>query len=266
MSDTNYSGYQDAWSTGSDQSAHDFLVGSQIGKIWTIAVVLVQACTTQGTVGPVGFVNVLPLVHQQNLLGQVQPHETIYNLPYIRIQGGTTSQNAQNNNVNAIIIDPQPNDIGLALIASRDISNVKQNKAASAPGSWRQYDPADGIYLGGILNAQPTQYIQFVQPTNDNNNVQGINIVDFYGNTIALGKNGITITDTNNNVITTSSSGINLTDCNGNVINMQSGQISMTTDLLAVSGNITSNGKHVGYTHIHSGVTTGTGETGTPAN
>lgn len=61
-----------------------------------------------------------------------------------------------------VIIDPQPGDIGVAVFASRDISNVKSTQAQAVPGSGRRFDYSDGIYLGTVLSAAaPTQYLQF---------------------------------------------------------------------------------------------------------
>jgi hypothetical protein len=60
-----------------------------------------------------------------------------------------------------VIIDPQPGDIGIAVFASRDITNVKSTKAQSTPGTFRTHDFSDGMYLGGLLNGTPTQYIRF---------------------------------------------------------------------------------------------------------
>jgi hypothetical protein len=96
-------------------------------------------------------VDVTPLVNQVDAASNPQPHATIYDLPYMRIQGGS----------NAIIIDPQPGDIGVAVFASRDISQVKATQAQGNPGSARQYDYSDGLYLGGMLNGAPSQYLQF---------------------------------------------------------------------------------------------------------
>jgi phage baseplate assembly protein gpV len=69
----------------------------------------------------------------------------------LRIQGGA----------NAIIIDPAPGDIGICVFASRDISKVQTTKNQANPGSFRQYSFSDGMYLGGVLNGVPAQYIQF---------------------------------------------------------------------------------------------------------
>lgn len=103
-------------------------------------------------VNPVGFVDVLPLVPMQDGAGRTTPHGIIHNVPYIRIQGGAR----------AIICDPAVGDIGFIMVAGRDISGVKANRGPAAPGSFRQHDYADAVYIGGLLNAAPTEYIGWV--------------------------------------------------------------------------------------------------------
>ena len=114
----------------------------------TVVLVRVQAVEGAG-LNPVGFVDVQPLVHQQNAAGQVSPHGVLYQVPYFRLQGGSR----------AVVLDPEVGDIGLALVADRDISNAKTARGAAAPGSFRQHNMADALYLGGFLNAAPQDYI-----------------------------------------------------------------------------------------------------------
>ena len=128
-----------------------FMVQQALAKMQTATLVRIEACTNAGDLSPVGFVDVTPLVNQLDGQGNPTPHVTIYNLPYFRLQGGD----------NGVIIDPQKGDIGAAVFASRDISQVKSTKKQGNPGSHRQYSFADGMYLGGMLNGTPTQYIQF---------------------------------------------------------------------------------------------------------
>jgi hypothetical protein len=98
-------------------------------------------------------VDVQPLVNQIDGSNppNATPHTIIYGVAYLRMQGGS----------NAIIMDPEPGDIGLAVFASRDISKVKSTQGQANPGSLRAFDFADGMYVGGMLNAAPTQYVQF---------------------------------------------------------------------------------------------------------
>jgi len=130
-----------------------FLVRQAMAKMQTATLVQIMACTNDGDLSPVGFVDVQPLVNQIDGANPPNstPHATVYGLPYLRMQGGT----------NAVVMDPQVGDIGLAVFASRDISKVKSTKAQANPGSYRSYDFADGIYVGGLLNGTPVQYVLF---------------------------------------------------------------------------------------------------------
>ena len=122
---------------------------------------------------PVKVINVRPNNHftgyvdVEPLIAQIASDKTLWtfgelrSLPYVRVQGGS----------NAIIIDPEIGDIGIAIFSSRDISALKtstKNGTAKPditnpypPSSYRTYDLADGMYIGGILNGTPTQFIQF---------------------------------------------------------------------------------------------------------
>jgi len=128
-----------------------FMVQQLQNKLCTVAPVRVQSSSSAGALALAGRVVVRPLVMQTTGNLETVPHGDIFDIPYIRIQGGA----------NAVIIDPVTGDIGLALFAMRDISAVKASGVESPPGSRRVYDWADAIYLGGILNGIPTQYIRF---------------------------------------------------------------------------------------------------------
>lgn len=137
-----------------------FIVRSLLGRIATATLVRVVACTNDGGISPWGTVDVQPLISQVAGSGQVVPHKNLFKLPYCRLQGGTS----------AVILDPAAGDLGVAVFASRDISALKTQSAIDAvkggepgvpPGSARQYDMSDGLYLGGVLNGVPTQYVAF---------------------------------------------------------------------------------------------------------
>ena len=128
-----------------------FIIQQALSKVQTATVVKVIACSNDGGVSPVGTVDVQILVNQISGQKVATPHVTMYGLPYLRIQGGA----------NAVIIDPQPGDIGIAVFASRDITTVKSTKAQANPNTFRMHDCADGMYLGGLLNGSPSQYVQF---------------------------------------------------------------------------------------------------------
>ena len=176
-------GQMDATDGGSHFNAMDFVIHQRIGRITTTKLVQVKSVTNAGGVAATGTVSVQPLVSQQDGAGNLTPHCIIYNVPYVRIQGG----------VNAVILDPQVGDIGWMGVCDRDSSNVQANAAALQsgtlssvpPGSRRRYDMADGVYLGSIYGPAPKQYVQFTS--------NGISITDLNGNTIVMGPGGIVI-------------------------------------------------------------------------
>lgn len=143
--------------TASDYATLAFVIQQILSGVATATLVKIIACTNTGGLERAGRVDVRILVGQVTGDGQVIKHGVTYNLPYFRIQGGA----------NAVILDPQPGDIGLAVFCMRDISAVKKDPALAVsndvtpPGSARQYSFSDGIYFGGMMNAAPTQYVQF---------------------------------------------------------------------------------------------------------
>lgn len=163
---TGVAGQQTPGTLGTPFNVLAFVFQSLLQKVQTASLVKIISCTNDGGVTPVGTVVVQPLVFQ--LTGrslQAVPHGQIYNVPYFRLQGGQ----------NAIILDPQQDDIGLAVFCSRDIANVKADpegavaNGGAPPGSLGMFDWADGLYLGGFLNGEPTQYVEF--------SATGVNVV-----------------------------------------------------------------------------------------
>ena len=144
-------GFQEPDTSGSDDKALSFYIWSLIARISTATLVKVESVTNAGSDSPVGFVSVQPMINQTDGAGNSVQHGIIYECPYFRLQGGS----------NAIILDPQVGDIGLMVFADRDISSVIANKAVSNPGSRRRFDMADGLYIGGMLNGTPTQFVEF---------------------------------------------------------------------------------------------------------
>ena len=152
MSDQqDYPGQEHVDTQSAEFNTLEFIIEQVISRMSTATLVQVQKSTTNGSVAPPGTVNVSPLVKLQDAFGTVYPHSVVNNIPHYRLQAGTK----------AIIMDPKANDIGMVVFADRDISNVKKNKAASPPGSFRRFNMADGMYFPSMLGEQPTSYIQF---------------------------------------------------------------------------------------------------------
>jgi hypothetical protein len=143
-------GNQTPGSVATDFAALQFTIQQLLSRVQTHSLVRIIDCTNDGGIEPVGTVTVQPLVNMMSGDRVAVKHKPLYKLPYQRVQGG----------VNAIIIDPKPGDIGLAGFCSRDISAVKNAKDIANPGSFRQFDMADGIYLFTCLGVTaPTQYL-----------------------------------------------------------------------------------------------------------
>lgn len=151
-------GFQTPYAVADEESLLRFFITSMLSRIQTVATVTVMACTNSGALSPVGTVDVQPNINQVTGNGTAVPHGTIYKVPYFRLQGGQG---------NAIILDPQPGDIGMCGFCSRDISALKasqgqaQAPATFNPGSSRSFDYADALYFGGFMNGPITQYIAF---------------------------------------------------------------------------------------------------------
>ena len=143
-------------STGNSEynAIQSMIRNTLLKEVCTAEVVLVTAVEPGGSGGAVGYVNVLPLVCAIDAYGNaIKPVEQ-FRLPYSRIQGG----------IAALVIDPVPGDIGLAVYTKRDSSNVRQEqKTPVLPGSYRRFDPSDGFYIGGFLNQAPEIWLELKQ-------------------------------------------------------------------------------------------------------
>ncbi|ELZ3993177.1 TPA: phage baseplate protein [Yersinia enterocolitica] len=142
-------------------------------------------------------VDVLPLVAEVRSSDRtIIQGSQIYNIPVWRLQRGGS----------AIIMNPVAGDIGLIAVSDVDISVARSARKESVPGSLRSHSQSDAIYFGGVLNGQPTQFIEFTD-------------------------GAINITSPNPVNITCSKANITAPD-----------GVEMTTPLLHVTGNITADG------------------------
>lgn len=142
---------------------------------YTVAADGTKTPITAGTAGPIGYIDVLPLVNQVDGNGVPTPHETVYQIAYHRYQGG----------LGAFISDPVAGDIGHMIVPDRDTSVVLATSKQGNPGSGRRNDYADGVYVGTIRSENPVQWFTWT--------ATGFNLMDKNGNTIVGGPTGITI-------------------------------------------------------------------------
>ncbi len=141
-------------SVSSDSNSLDFFISQFLNQVWTSTIVRVTSVSNSGNLAGAGEVSIQPLVGQVDSAGKVYPFESpINHVPYFRVQGGS----------DAIILDPKEGDIGVAIFANRDVTVAKSTKAPSPPGSARKFHISDAFYLGGYLNGVPSQYIRFSQ-------------------------------------------------------------------------------------------------------
>ena len=236
-----YAGQARAAEGGDEYGALMFVIGQALARLSTATLVRVVSVTNAGGVEPVGFVDVQPLVNQLDGAGNSTPHAVLHQLPYFRLQGGT----------DAVILDPKVGDFGIAVFASRDISAVKSSKGQANPGSWRSHDMADGLYVGGLLNGTPVQYVQFT--------AGGINVVS---------PSKVTIQAPNIELNAAAQCALNSPQIvlNGTV-QQGSGSFGGTSTWqgnMETLGTLRNNGKDVGSTHTHPGVQSGPSNTGTP--
>jgi hypothetical protein len=178
-----YQGTQDAGTARNEYNARDFHIQQLLLETRTrIPVKVVRSPYDKdgndippGTVGPIGFVDVQPIVNQVDGYGNATPHGTIYKISYFRYQSAN----------GAIISDPVVGDIGSLAIDDRDTSIVRSTGAQANPGSRRKHDLADGVYHGQQQAGTPVQGVTFTDT--------GLKIFDKNGNTITTANNLVTI-------------------------------------------------------------------------
>jgi len=117
------------------------------------ALVQVISVSSGGHSGSPQMIAVQPMVDQVDGFGNRTAHGQIYNIPCFRYQAG----------VCAVVLDPIPGDIGLAVFTDRDISQAKATGSISGPGSARQNSYADGLYIGGFLGGSVTTTVALTQ-------------------------------------------------------------------------------------------------------
>lgn len=243
-------GQQNLSTNNSAVNALQFFVRQMLNGINTAEPVTVTAVSNGGGLAPAGTVSVRPLVNLVDGEGEAHGQSELFELPYLRIQGGE----------NAIVCDPRPGDMGLAVYAMRDTETVKGTRGAEPgnPGSARAYSKSDGFYLGGFLNQLPRRYLMVDD--------EGLTLDDGEGGKIELKGGKLSIT---------APAGIE-TDSpffHGNTPDFQMGGSGGSATIHAdmqVNGTLESTGDQKAGNvsqmhHQHTGVQPGGGETGEPA-
>lgn len=252
---TSRDGYSGQWNpqdSASDFNNVMFAIQQALGSVRTCGPVRVKKVDATG-IGPVGFLDAEPMVNMLDGAGNAYPHGTIFKLPYFRLQAGG----------HALIIDPKPDDIGIALVADRDISAVKAARARANPGSFRRFSLADGIYIGGILNKAPEQWVHF---RDDGIHVFSPWRITLEAPSIVLEAETVEVNASESTTVTTPTFTVNGNTVLNGSITQGAGGGGGNVDLIGpmqVQQNVTGNGISLD-SHTHSGVQPGGGNTGGP--
>ena len=163
---------------------------------------LVEVLAVRG-VAPNLVVDVLPLVTRTDPSGAMIDNSPVFNVPAWRLQRGES----------AVIMDPVAGDIGLAAICDRDNSIARINRKQSVPGSKRTHSKSDAIYLGGVLNGQPSQFIEFADGAINITTPNPVNITCSSANITA--PDGVNVITPTMHVTGNITAGGDITDNNG---------------------------------------------------
>jgi hypothetical protein len=132
----------------SEAESLEYIFEMLMSGLFFIEIARVQAVRGEA---PNLVVDVLPLLSRTDRTGAMIANSTLYDLPVFRLQRGNS----------AIVMNPIVGDIGIIGVCDRDTSLIRTNLKESVPGSKRKHSKSDAIYFGGILNAQPTEYVEF---------------------------------------------------------------------------------------------------------
>lgn len=153
--DTRQGAVQGIANVYADKTAYNqiaFLVRAMMGEL-NVAMPVKVTKVMPGS-GSVGYVQAIPLVNDMDAQGNAVDVAVIPSLPYFRLQGGKV----------AVITDPVVGDIGIAVFAQKDTSNVTAGtKEPVQAGSFRKFSMSDGWYIGGFLNEDPETFLELKQ-------------------------------------------------------------------------------------------------------
>ena len=150
MSDKELSANYDNFASSNPLNSMEFFIRSLISQVVSTSLpVVVTAVERKGEDAGAGYVTVKPLLQPRNNSGDGLEVTTIPKLPYFRLQHGKA----------AIICDPKVGDIGLAVVAKHDISNINGSTTPKVPATYRKFDPSDSFYIGGFWEKAPEVFI-----------------------------------------------------------------------------------------------------------
>lgn len=226
-------------------NAFDFVIRSVIkGLVNTAIPVMIQE-VLPGDEKAAGYVRALPLVMFRDPENNSIPNSVIPRLPFFRYYAGRA----------AIVCDPVPGDIGLAVFAQQDSSLVNAKTTEPQPaGSFRNYDMSDGFYIGGFYKGAGDTNIIFDQQGNITINAPSAQTINTEAATVNCKTSTINATEK----MTVNSPE---TEFTGNVTIDQG--LTIVGDTVSNSGDVTASGISL-RSHTHTNVEPGDGSSGGP--
>ena len=224
-----------------ENQAYFFLKSVIRSMVNTALPVVVTSVERNGDGSGAGYVSAKPLIMRHDAKGESLPNTDIPRLPYFRYQHGSA----------AFICDPKVGDIGLAVFAQSDCSNVNGDNFEKAPASFRQYDISDGFYIGGFWGQKPSTFVEV-------DDSGSLTITAEKDLTVNAPKIDISCDTLNVNATERVSINSPLIELNGAISGGGSGgaNASFTGDVVAQDISLVS--------HVHGGVQGGSSDTGTP--
>lgn len=217
-----------------------FMIETMISRINTAVPVRVTGVHSGGPGSAAGTLTAKPLIGQRNAHGDILEPVEIPRLYYFRLQGGS----------GAVVCDPVPGDIGFAVFAKDDISNITNEGKTVPIGSFRKFSQADGLYIGGLINKAPTTLVHIDQEAGT------VNIIAPQAVTVTA---GASVTVTAPNITMNATEGIRLNTPDVKIAGRltQTGESGSGSTMLGgftnTGGLIESNGV-VLEGHVHEGV------------
>lgn len=237
MSDSVYSN-RGLYSQNNFPNALDFIARSIIKQMVNTAIPVLVEAVFPGDDAAAGYVQCLPLVMPRDPQNQSIQTVSIPKLPFFRLYAGRS----------AIVCDPVPGDVGLAIFAQQDCSLVKKGTNTPQPaGTFRCFDMSDGFYFGGFYNGNGDTNIVF----------------DQQGNITINAPTAQTVNTTNCVVNATEKITFNSPEAEftGNVT-IDKG-LTVIENTVSKSGDVIASGISL-KSHTHSGVESGSSSTGGP--
>lgn len=247
MADTELKSNLDDFASGDQFNALEAYLKSFIMR--TVSTSIPVVVTSVERVGPgagAGYVSCKPLLKSLNNDGEGLEVTEFPRIPYFRLQHGT----------GGIVCDPVVGDIGLAVCAKADCSNINGDNTPKVPATYRTFNPSDSFYIGGFWGNALDTYVH-VDAETGTIHIETPQEVSIKTSKAVIDCDSLDVTA--NGQITMTAAGIALnapiTGGAGTGANFD-GAVNASGDVVA--GTVSLQG------HTHSGVQGGSSNTGTP--